>query len=93
MTGISLFCGLWDREQNLDREIALVAVCCGYCVQFQEVAASEEEEGRLTLACDWSIVIIEASDWSEVWVAPGSLIIQVIVVGSRPQRERAPDGG
>ena len=55
-------------------------------VSFQEVAASEEQ-GRLTLACDWSIVIIEASDWSEVWVAPGSLIIQVIVVGSRPQRE------
>ena len=32
MTGISLFCGLWDREQNLDREIVLVSAVCGSCL-------------------------------------------------------------
>ena len=77
---ISLFCGLWDREQNLDREIVLVAVC-GYCVQSQEVAASEE--GRLTQASDWSMVRMEASHWSPGRVDyPGDSGCG----GSRPQR-------
>ena len=77
-----MFCGLWDREQNLDREIALVAVCCGHCVQFQEVAASEE--GRLTQASDWSMVKMEASDLSPGWLDdPGDSGCG----GSRPQRD------
>ena len=77
---ISLFCGLWDWEQNLDREIVLVAVC-GYCVQFQEVAASEE--GRPTQAPDWSMVRMEASHWSP---GRGDYPGDSGCGGSRPQR-------